>query len=129
MKLGEVTERILSACFEVSNELGHGFLESVYEKSLVVALQDKGLKAERQVPLDVQFRGKNVGEFFVDIIVEKRILLELKAAKSIATEHIAQTLNYLKATGLEVGLLVNFGSPKLEYRRFENHFLKADYQG
>lgn len=126
MKLGEITEQILSACFEVSNELGHGFLESVYERSLLVALAHKGLKAESQVPLQVDFRGQKVGEFFADIVVEGRILLELKAVKAVASDHIAQVLNYLKATGIEVGLLVNFGSPRLEYRRFENRLRKTD---
>ncbi len=128
MKLGELTEDILGACFEVSNELGHGFLESVYEKSLIIALQDKGLRAENQVPLQVQFRHVEVGGFYADVIVEEKVLLELKAVKTLATEHIAQTINYLKATGIEVGLLVNFGSAKLEYRRFENRFLGNDLQ-
>jgi GxxExxY protein len=126
MKLQEITEKILSACFEVSNELGHGFLESVYERSLLIALRDKGLNAKSQIPLQVQFRQQTVGEFFADIVVEEKILLELKAVKSIASEHIAQVLNYLKATGMEVGMLVNFGSPKLEYRRFENRLREID---
>jgi len=129
MKLGEITEKILSACFEVSNELGHGFLESVYEKALTIALRDQGLNAENQVALQVKFRHQDVGNFYADVIVEEKVLLELKAAKALASEHIAQTLSYLKTTGLEVGLLVNFGNPKLEYRRFENRFLRADYQG
>jgi GxxExxY protein len=125
MKLGEITEKILSACFEVSNELGHGFLESVYEKALTIALRDQGLNAENQVALQVKFRNQDVGNFYADVIVEEKVLLELKAAKSLASEHIAQTLNYLKTTGLEVGLLVNFGNPKLEYRRFENRFFEG----
>jgi GxxExxY protein len=129
MKLGEITEQVLSACFQVSNELGHGFLESVYEKSLLIALQGKGLAAESQVPLRVRFRQQTVGEFFADVVVEKKVILELKAVKALAPEHMAQVLNYLKATGMEVGLLINFGSPKLEYRRFENRFLEFDSQG
>jgi GxxExxY protein len=129
MKLGEITEQILNACFEVSNELGHGFLESVYERSLLIALRNKGLAAENQVPLQVRFRQQTVGEFFADLVVEKKVVLELKAVKSLAPEHMAQVLNNLKATGMGVGLLVNFGSPKLEYRRFENRFLEVDSQG
>ena len=118
----ELTEIILKACFEVSNELGCGFLESVYEKALLLALAEKGLKAQSQIPLKVMFHGQTVGDFFPDILVEDIVLLELKAIKSLAPEHSAQVINYLKATGIEVGFLVNFGNPKLEYRRFGNRF-------
>ena len=124
MKYEELTSEILNACFEVSNELGRGFLESVYEKALLLALREKGLSAQSQVPLNVNFRGQCVGTFFADIVVENKVLLELKAVKAIAPEHIAQILNYLKATGMEVGLLINFSSTKLEYRRFNNRFEK-----
>jgi GxxExxY protein len=123
MLYGELTENILGACFEVMNELGAGFLESVYAKALLRALRDRGLAAQSQVPLSVIFRGEKVGEFFADILVEKRIIIELKAAKLLAPEHQAQLINYLRATGLEVGLLVNFGPTKLEYRRLENKSL------
>lgn len=113
----KLTEKILEACFEVSNELGSGFLESVYEKALLIALKEKGLKAEPQVPLAVKFRGKSVGDFFADILVEDAVILELKAVSKLSPEHSAQLINYLKATEIEVGLLINFGNPKLEYRR------------
>lgn len=116
----DLTGKVLGACFEVSNELGSGFLESVYEKALLVALTDVGLQADSQVPLKVVYRNRVVGDFYADIVVEGTVLLELKAVKALAPEHIAQVLNYLKATGIEVGLLVNFGSPKLEYRRLGN---------
>ena len=116
----ELTEKILKACFEVSNELGNGFLESVYEKALVIVLTAMGLKVQTKVPLKVMFRGQIVGEFFPDIIVEDMVIIELKAVKALAPEHLAQVMNYLKATGIEVGLLVNFGSTRLEYRRFGN---------
>jgi GxxExxY protein len=118
----EITEKILKACFEVNNELGNGFLESVYEKALVIVLTAMGLKVQTQVPLQVMFRGQTVGEFFPDIIVEDLVIIELKAVKALASEHLAQVMHYLKATGIEVGLLVNFGSTKLEYRRFGNKF-------
>jgi len=118
----DLTERIIKACFEVSNELGCGFLESVYLKALLIALAQSGLKAQAQKPLAVMFRGQTVGDFFPDIIVEDTILLELKAVKALAPEHLAQVMNYLKATGIEVGFLINFGTPKLEYRRFGNRF-------
>ena len=118
----DLTGKIIKTCFEVSNELGCGFLESVYEKALLIALQESGLQARGQVPFKVMFRGQIVGDFCPDILVENEVLVELKAVKSLAPEHMAQVLNYLKGTGLSVGLLVNFGSPKLEYRRFNNRF-------
>lgn len=123
MLYGDLTERILGACFEVMNELGGGFLESVYGKALLVVLHDKRLAAQSQVPISVMFRGEKVGEFIADILVEGKVIIELKAAKSIAPEHQAQLINYLKATGIEVGLLVNFGPTKLEYRRFHRKTL------
>ncbi|QWV95938.1 GxxExxY protein [Geomonas nitrogeniifigens] len=116
----DLTGKILAACFDVSNELGNGFLESVYEKSLLIALEEAGLQAQAQVPLQVFYRKKNVGDFYADVVVEGTVLLELKAVKALAPEHVAQVLNYLKATGIGVGLLINFGSPKLEYRRLGN---------
>jgi GxxExxY protein len=120
----DITKKILEACFEVSNELGIGYLESVYEKALLIALRQKGLKAENQIPLQVKFREDVVGEFFVDILVENKVLIELKVANSLTKENYAQTINYLKATGIEVGLLVNFGTLKIEYRRFNNQFIE-----
>ena len=116
----DLTGKILQACFEVNKELGTGFLESVYEKSLLVALKQKNLQVAAQVPLLVKFRNVIVGEFYADILVEGKVLIELKAVSNLANEHYAQLLNYLKATNLEVGMLINFGSPKLEYRRFDN---------
>ena len=113
----EITERIIEACYEVANELGAGFLESVYEKALLVALGEKGIDAASQVPMAVSFRGQNVGEFFADIIVESKVVVEVKAVKRLLPEHSAQVINYLKATGMDVGLLVNFGGPKVEIKR------------
>lgn len=120
----DITKKILEACFEVSNELGTGYLESVYEKALLIALRQKGLKAENQISLQVKFRGEVVGEFFVDILVENKILIELKVVNALTKEFYAQTINYLKATDIEVGLLINFGNAKLEYRRFNNKFIE-----
>jgi GxxExxY protein len=113
----ELTNTILAACFEVINELGAGFLESVYQKALLITLKQKGLKALAQVPIKVSFRGQDVGQFYGDILVEDVVLIELKAVTALMPEHKAQMINYLKATGIDVGLLVNFGNPKLEYRR------------
>jgi GxxExxY protein len=117
----ELTALILQACFEVSNELGAGFLESIYQNATLIALRQKGLKAQPQYPLSVSFRGEMVGSFFADILIEDKVILEIKAVSSLTPEHLAQVINYLKATGIEVGLLVNFGKPKLEYKRLERN--------
>lgn len=87
-----------------------------------MALRQKDFEVESQVSLKVTFRGFTVGDFFADIVVDGKILIELKAVDSFSKQHYAQILNYLKATGIEVGLIVNFGNPRLEYRRFENRF-------
>lgn len=113
----ELTETVIQACFEVSNELGAGFLESVYEKALLIALSQRGLKAQAQYPINVKFHGVVVGQFFADIMVEDKVLLELKAVEALAPEHHAQVINYLQATGIEVGMLVNFGRAKIEIKR------------
>ena len=118
----ELTGTILQACFEVSNELGIGYIESVYEKALQVALIQKGLSVERQIPLNVNFRGVVVGDFSADMIVEGKVLLELKSVEALAKQHFAQLLNYLKTTGIQVGMIINFGTSKIQYRRFENRF-------
>jgi GxxExxY protein len=119
-----LTKIILESCFEVSNELGIG--ESVYQNALLISLRQKGLKAEKEVVLKVKFRNVTVGEFKVDILVEDKVIIELKAVNALVSEHKAQTINYLKASGIEVGLLVNFGNPKIEYRRFDNKFIEQD---
>ncbi len=117
MKHEELTRTILECCFEVSNELGAGFLESVYEKALVVALSHKGMEVIAQTPLKVKFRNVIVGDFYAYLIVNGKVLIELKTVNGILPEHKAQVINYLNATGIEVGLLVNFARPKLEYYR------------
>jgi GxxExxY protein len=117
LKHGVITRSVIGCAFEVINELGAGFLESVYEKALLLALRQKGLSAISQHPIKVMFRGECVGEFYADIFVEGKVIVELKAVKGIAPEHQAQVINYLNATGIEVGLLINFGNPKLEYKR------------
>ncbi|MGI8965943.1 MAG: GxxExxY protein [Limisphaerales bacterium] len=113
----ELTGKILAASFDVMNELGAGFLESVYERALAIVLQERGLLIRIQHPLTVKFRGHSVGEFWADILVEEKVLVELKAVKALMPEHQAQLINYLKATQIPIGLLINFGNPKLEYRR------------
>jgi GxxExxY protein len=119
----DLTRRILESSFEVSNELGVGFLESVYENALCVALAQKHLEVERQKTLNVMFRGVTVGVFKADIVVEDKVIVELKVVENLRNEHFAQLLNYMKAGELRVGMIVNFGNPKLQYRRFDNRFL------
>lgn len=112
----DLTKTIIGTFYEVYNELGHGFIESVYENSLAIALRAKGHEVHQQIAIPVWFRGKKVGDFDADILVDKLVLLELKVAKSIEDAHIAQLLNYLKATPIEVGLLLNFGQ-RPEFKR------------
>lgn len=118
LKHEQITKSVIGCAFEVINELGAGFLESVYEKALLLALRQKGLSVISQHPVKVLFRGECVGDFYADIFVEEKVIVELKAVKAIAPENQAQIINYLNATGIEVGLLINFGNPKLEYKRF-----------
>ncbi len=118
LKYEAITRVVIGCAFEVIKELGAGFVESVYERALMVALRQKGIAVIAQHPIKVVFRGVCVGEFVADIFVEEKVIVELKAVKAIAPEHQAQVINYLNATGIEVGLLINFGNPKLEYKRF-----------
>lgn len=118
LKHEQITKSVIGCAFEVINELGAGFLESVYEKALLLALRQKGLSAISQHPVKVLFRGECVGDFYADIFVEEKVIVELKAVKAVAPENQAQIINYLNATEIEVGLLINFGNPKLEYKRF-----------
>lgn len=120
-KHGEITQKVIGVFYEVYNELGHGFLESVYEKSLAIALNSMGIKVLRQIEIPVSFRGQRVGVFTADMLVEDCVLLELKAARALDTSHVAQLLNYLRATDIEVGLLLNFGlKPEFKRLLFDN---------
>ncbi len=118
MLYSELTERIIGCAFDVSNELGAGFLEAVYESALAIALEDRGIAVQRQAPIEVYFRGRSVGVFYADLLVAGKVIVELKAVPKVAPQHEAQIINYLAATGIEVGMLINFGNPKLQYRRF-----------
>jgi GxxExxY protein len=115
-KHSELSEAIIGVFYEVYNELGYGFLESVYRNSLRIALLAKGLQGEIEVGIPVFFRGKNVGDFRADMVINGCLLLELKTAEAIIIAHEGQLLNYLRATNLEVGLVLNFG-PKAQVRR------------
>ncbi|MDJ0820123.1 MAG: GxxExxY protein [Desulfobacterales bacterium] len=117
MTIDEITYKIRGAIFEVNRVLGHGFLEKVYEKALIIELRRRRLRAESQVPLKVVDKNEVVGEYFADILVEGKVIVEIKAAKHLLNEHQAQLLNYLRATGIQVGLLVNFTKNKAEIKR------------
>ncbi|OGH73885.1 MAG: GxxExxY protein [Candidatus Magasanikbacteria bacterium RIFCSPHIGHO2_02_FULL_51_14] len=123
LKHKDLSERIIKAYYYVYNRLGYGFLENVYEKSMVIALPMFGVHGRRQVPIRVYFEEQNVGLYFADIVAEELIILELKAAESLCVEHEVQLTNYLRATDIEVGFLFNFGA-KPEFRRkvFENKY-------
>ncbi|NMC13238.1 MAG: GxxExxY protein [Chloroflexi bacterium] len=113
----EVTGKILETCFEVSNELGAGFLENVYQNALLIALRQKGLNVKPQYPFTVVFRNETVGNYIADFLVEDKVIVEVKAVSTLTSEHQAQIINYLKASGVEVGLLVNFGTTHIQYKR------------
>lgn len=112
----DVTEKIIKCFYTVYDELGSGFLESVYEKAILIELKDIGLKAAGQKTLNVFYKNIPVGEFKADIVVEDKVVIEIKALTRIMSQHEAQLINYLKATGIKIGLLVNFGD-KLEFKR------------
>jgi len=121
LKHEQLTEKIIGIFYDVYNELGYGFLESIYEESLVIALKEAGLEVENQVPVPVWFRHHKVGEFRVDVLVENTIVLELKSARAIEASHEAQLLHYLKSTEVEIGLLLNFGvRPQFRRLLFDN---------
>jgi GxxExxY protein len=109
--------KIVNLAFEVHNELGCGFLEKVYENALILLLEREKIPARQQAPADVYFQGKVIGQYFADIMVDNKLILELKTVDAIANIHIAQVLNYLRATGINLGLILNFGKPRLEYKR------------
>ena len=122
----ELTDKIIKAFYNVFNALGFGFLEKVYENAMMIELTEMGLRCEKQKPIEVYFKDKKVGEYFADIIVENKVNVELKAAEGLVPEHEAQLLNYLKATEIEVGLLLNFGkTPQIKRQVFENAFKKS----
>ncbi len=115
--LNRLTERIIGCAYRVANGLGAGFLEKVYQNALVVELRETGLTARQQHSIAVRHKGQMVGEYFAEILVEDAVLVELKAVGALEDFHMAQCLNYLKATGLKICLLLNFGKPRIEIKR------------
>ena len=108
-KHSDITDQIIKAFFTVYNSLGYGFLEKVYENAMLIELDKIGIEARSQVPVKVLYEGKEVGNYYADLLVEKMVIVELKSSEDLCEEHEAQLLNYLRATDVEVGLLLNFG--------------------
>jgi len=115
--LDSLTERVLGAAFEVSNTLGAGFLEKVYERALSSELKLRGIRAAQQPSLSVLYKGQRVGDYFADLVVEDVLVLDLKCVERLSTQHTAQCLNYLRASGRTVCLLINFQRPQVEWKR------------
>jgi GxxExxY protein len=121
LKHAESTEKVIGIFYDVYNELGYGFLESVYEESLMIALRESGLEVQSQVPVPVWFRQHKVGEFRADVLVENAVMLELTSVRMLEPSHEAQLLHYLKSTEVEIGLLLNFGvRPQFRRLLFDN---------
>ncbi|MCB0221808.1 MAG: GxxExxY protein [Chrysiogenetes bacterium] len=116
-RLNEITEAIIGAAFALSNTLGSGFLEKVYENALALELRLLGLNTVQHAPIEVLYRQECVGEYFADLLVENSVIVELKAIQKLDPTHMAQVMNYLNATGFKIGLLVNFGQPRVEVKR------------
>lgn len=113
----ELSYKIIGIAMEIHRELGYGYLEKVYENALLVLLKENNINAEQQKELSVNFRGYEVGKYIADIVIENKIILELKVATAIKDVHKAQVANYLKTTGLKLGIIINFGKDRLEYER------------
>ena len=120
-KCRELTEKIIKAFYTVYNKLGYGFLEKVYENAMMIELRKEGIIAASQSPIRVLYEEEVIGEYYTDILVDNKIIVELKAAKNLVEENEAQLLNYLKATNIEIGLLLNFGpKPEIKRKAFDN---------
>ncbi len=115
--LAALTRRIIGAAFEVHKELGPGFLEKVYETALLQELTSRDVRSEAQAPIPVSYKGQPIGVYFADLLVEKVVICEIKAIEGLLDIHESQLLHYLKATGLRVGLLINFGTPRVQLKR------------
>lgn len=113
----ELTDKIIGCAYDVYNQLGFGFMEKVYENAMMIKLPQKGLEVIQQAPINVYFEDKLIGEYFADILVNNKVILEFKAVSSLAKAHEVQLVNYLKATGIKVGLVINFGEKLKIVRR------------
>lgn len=117
LRHGELSQKIIAAAHNVHKELGQGFLEKVYKNALAIELQEAGIKCALEIPMSVRYRGVVVGDYIADVIVEDKIVVEIKAVSELNSVHEVQLVNYLKATGLQVGLLINFGQSVQVKRR------------
>jgi GxxExxY protein len=117
----DLTEKIIGCAYSVHNALGAGFLEKVYENALAIVLTEQGLKFKQQARLGVRYRGREVGEYFADLLIEHRLICELKAVDALTRQHEVQLVNYLAATGMDTGLLINFGNRVTVRRKFRNY--------
>jgi GxxExxY protein len=123
----DLTEKIISAFYNVYNTLGFGFLEKVYENALTIELNNIGLEVETKLPINVYYKESNAGNYFADLVVESRVIIELKAIETLLKEHELQLINYLKATDFEVGLLLNLGKqPEIKRKIFTKNYKKHD---
>ena len=124
----ELTGEIIGCCIEIVRELGAGFLENVYKNALYIAMTEKGLNVLTEKTFEIDFRGHKIGRYNADLVVEDSVIVELECCGMLLPEHQAQLINYLKAADMEVGLLVNFGNQKLEYRRLHHpdHFVRSE---
>ena len=116
----ELSYKIVGCAMEVHTKLGYGFLEKVYENALIIELKNKNINIKKQVPIKVKYKGEIVGDYIADILVEDKIIIEIKTSEVISDAYRAQIINYVKATDIKLGILINFGSEKLEYERFIN---------
>jgi GxxExxY protein len=120
--MNDLIAEVIGAVYEVANVLGAGFLEKVYERALVKELELRGLRARAQAPIRISYKGEPIGEYFADVLVEGKLIVELKCVQQLGNEHLAQCLNYLKATGNTIALLVNFQHPRVEWKRVVYNF-------
>ena len=117
----DLTEAVIGSAFEVANVLGAGFMERVYERALVRELALRGVNAKAQVSFPVSYKGQCVGEYVADLVVEEKVIVELKCVDRFANEHMAQCINYLKASGMQIALLLNFQRSKVQWKRIVNN--------
>ncbi|HNQ22664.1 MAG TPA: GxxExxY protein [Phycisphaerae bacterium] len=125
MTIDQLTEKVIGCAYRVHNELGAGFLEKVYENALRIELAEAGLRVQQQHPIPVVYHGEVVGEYFADLMVEDCLIVELKAVQSVGKEHEVQLVNYLAATGIDDGVLINFGSSVQVKRKFRRYKERA----
>jgi GxxExxY protein len=128
METNKLTEIIIGCAYSVHRELGSGFLEKVYENALLLELEDAGLSVRQQTPIPVHYKGRMVGEYYADLIVEGRIIIEIKAVQNLAKEHEVQLVHYLTATDTEDGLLINFGASVQVKRKYRTYRPRLDRQ-